>query len=158
MDAASKHPRATETRSVAPGQPAPEPAGTDGEPAPPRSADETTRTPGVDTPLDRQPRPARGAAPETLAAWLLQAAQQHDTNARTARLHGDIPRAIEAEVLAARARTDAADLLDGQSPGVSPGSGGPDGMCRTPPASAATADVDRTKPSRRAPAPSDARA
>lgn len=55
-------------------------------------------------------RPARGAEPTVQARWLLEKAEVHDRIAGYLRGLGDIPGAVEAEVLASRCRLDARDL------------------------------------------------
>ncbi len=93
-------------------------------------------------------RPARGAGPAAQARWLRDKADVHDRIAGYLRDLGDIPGAVEAEVLATRCRIDARDLthtastaesggredvacLDGPCPPVRP-------AAARPPATAAT--------------------
>ena len=55
-------------------------------------------------------RPATGADTATRAGWLRDKASVHDQIAGYLRQIGDIPGAVEAEVLATRSRADASDL------------------------------------------------
>ena len=69
-------------------------------------------------------RPATGAGPGARAVWLQDKAGVHDQIAGYLRQIGDIPGAVEAEVLASRCRIDARDLTAQADGGL--GADGPD--------------------------------
>jgi hypothetical protein len=65
-------------------------------------------------------RPAPGSSPEEFASWLQRKADVHDAIAGRLSEIGDVRGAVEADVLASRARVDAAELLEtaaGHRPG-----------------------------------------
>ena len=87
-------------------------------------------------------RPRAGAPAGQRAAWLAAKADVHDQIAGYLRRIGDVPGAVEAEVLAARARIDATDLattpvITGTGESTSPY------LDRTPAAKAGHQDSDR---------------
>jgi hypothetical protein len=78
-------------------------------------------------------RPATGAGPGARAVWLQDKAGVHDQIAASLRQIGDIPGAVEAEVLASRCRIDARDLTDVDRAGHADGGGlGADGPAPGP--------------------------